>query len=355
MQQTDNITLKIILCILSFQVYLFLSYYVTDKPKNTKTPETKNFTEFNGNSKHRSRYRRILIRTKLYGDLGKIVQDKKVQCDMYECEITKKRKLLSKSNLIVFHPKFTKGIYDFVLHFIFTFIHKLLWNKKVSFQKIWTFYLNVSTLYFPFLFYVLCIIISDHDLPKVHLGQKWLIQNRESPAHSSIQNYFDGNFSLACTYHRDWDVPCYYGFYIAFGNLTTLKSDRSKYFIPSKLSRQLKLHSSVPFSNFNSCFLMGYKNKLILWIYSNCKVKYRVDYAKQLLKSGIEIDIYGKCGKTDPCKRNQECLISMYKKYKFYLAFENSQCYDYITEKVWKSLYYGMVPIVYGAPLESYF
>ena len=189
----------------------------------------------------------------------------------------------------------------------------------------------------------------------MHLGQKWLIQNRESPAHSSIQNYFDGNFSLACTYHRDSDVPCYYGFYIAFGNLTTLKSDRSKYFIPSKLSRQLELHSSVPFSNFNSSFLMGYKNKLILWIYSNCKVKYRMDYAKQLLKSGIEIDIYGKCGKTDPCKRNQECLISMYKKYKFYLAFENSQCYDYITEKVWKSLYYGMVPIVYGAPLESYF
>ena len=91
MQQTDNITLKIILCILSFQVYLFLSYYVTHKPKNTKTPEAKNFTEFNGNSKHESRYRRILIWTKLYGDLGKIVQDKKVQCDMYECEITKKR------------------------------------------------------------------------------------------------------------------------------------------------------------------------------------------------------------------------------------------------------------------------
>ena len=45
--------------------------------KNTKTPEAKNFTEFNGNSKHESRYRRILIWTKLYGDLGKLYKIKK--------------------------------------------------------------------------------------------------------------------------------------------------------------------------------------------------------------------------------------------------------------------------------------
>lgn len=34
--------------------------------------------------------------------------------------------------------------------------------------------------------------------------------------------------------------------------------------------------------------------------------------------------------------------------YKFYLAFENSICHDYITEKFYNALQYRTVPIVYG-------
>ena len=34
--------------------------------------------------------------------------------------------------------------------------------------------------------------------------------------------------------------------------------------------------------------------------------------------------------------------------YKFYLAFENSICRDYVTEKFFKSMLYSTVPIVYG-------
>ena len=37
------------------------------------------------------------------------------------------------------------------------------------------------------------------------------------------------------------------------------------------------------------------------------------------------------------------------KKYKYYLAFENSNCVDYITEKFWDSLKHKLLPIVMGA------
>lgn len=48
--------------------------------------------------------------------------------------------------------------------------------------------------------------------------------------------------------------------------------------------------------------------------------------------------------------------------YKFYLAFENSICPDYVTEKLFNTLLFTTVPIVYGgadyeaigAPLNSY-
>lgn len=36
------------------------------------------------------------------------------------------------------------------------------------------------------------------------------------------------------------------------------------------------------------------------------------------------------------------------KDYKFYLAFENSLCRDYITEKFYLALLYNVVPVVYG-------
>ena len=40
------------------------------------------------------------------------------------------------------------------------------------------------------------------------------------------------------------------------------------------------------------------------------------------------------------------------KKYKFYLALENSNCKDYVTEKLFRALQVGVVPIVSG-PLEQ--
>ena len=52
---------------------------------------------------------------------------------------------------------------------------------------------------------------------------------------------------------------------------------------------------------------------------------------KWIYEQIFQIDIMGGCGKRDPCRREQPCLQHIFWKYKFYLAFENSNCDDYIT------------------------
>lgn len=60
--------------------------------------------------------------------------------------------------------------------------------------------------------------------------------------------------------------------------------------------------------------------------------------AKELQKY-IPVDIYGACG-TLKCaiSEKQKCDQMLNTDYKFYLAFENSLCYDYITEKFVRGL-----------------
>jgi hypothetical protein len=72
----------------------------------------------------------------------------------------------------------------------------------------------------------------------------------------------------------------------------------------------------------------------VAWFVSNCQERNnRQGYAKELQKY-IPVDIYGTCG-TKECPRSTEteCYEMLNRDYKFYLAFENSNCKDYITEK----------------------
>lgn len=46
---------------------------------------------------------------------------------------------------------------------------------------------------------------------------------------------------------------------------------------------------------------------------------------------------------------NNREFLSFVAKYKFTIAFENAICNDYITEKLWRPLIVGSVPIYYGS------
>ena len=95
------------------------------------------------------------------------------------------------------------------------------------------------------------------------------------------------------------------------------------------------------------------KTGVVMWVSSNCYPQsQRGVYVKQL-KQYIPVDSYGKCG-DQKLSRKQDGL-KIYKRYKFCLAFENSFCKEYVTEKLYRilsdeSMY--VIPIVMG--LDDY-
>jgi len=86
---------------------------------------------------------------------------------------------------------------------------------------------------------------------------------------------------------------------------------------------------------------------MAIWFVSNCGAKNgRLDYVRRL-QNHISVDIYGRCGTLKcPHAKQGECRAMMSRDYKFVIAFENSLCWDYITEKFFMNLAHDVVPIV---------
>ena len=108
--------------------------------------------------------------------------------------------------------------------------------------------------------------------------------------------------------------------------------------------------------------------KKIAWIVSHCDAASKRMQFVQRLKKYVNVDIYGQCGtnlqgickwkwtnQNDTGKNNPYCLHEIVKKYKFYLAFENSLCEDYISEKAAQFMNIASVPIIMSnAKVEQY-
>ncbi|KAF5288959.1 hypothetical protein FQA39_LY03838 [Lamprigera yunnana] len=97
------------------------------------------------------------------------------------------------------------------------------------------------------------------------------------------------------------------------------------------------------------------KTKKVAWFVSNCGANNeRLAYAHEL-GNYISVDIYGACGTLACPQTDSRCFEMLERDYKFYLAFENSNCRDYITEKFYiNGLGRAVLPIVMGAWLEDY-
>jgi glycoprotein 3-alpha-L-fucosyltransferase len=100
-----------------------------------------------------------------------------------------------------------------------------------------------------------------------------------------------------------------------------------------------------------------------LWFVSNCGSSFRLKYADKLSEY-FPINFFGGCNsqlsskkakiETAPCPRNSECEENSLRSHKFYLAFENSNCSYYTTEKFWRSLEFNIIPVVIQPNKEYY-
>ena len=140
------------------------------------------------------------------------------------------------------------------------------------------------------------------------LSQVWIYFMLEPPTLPIDFRPFRNVFNWTATFRRDSDIVAPY-----------------EKFVPH--------NSAIKTQMQNKNFASG-KTKKVAWFVSNCRsANLRMEYARELSKY-IQVDVYGKCG-PKKCNRsnNDQCSEMLNKDYKFYLAFENSNCRDYITEK----------------------
>lgn len=83
------------------------------------------------------------------------------------------------------------------------------------------------------------------------------------------------------------------------------------------------------------------------WFVSNCNTHNgRNEYVHRLQKY-VHVDVYGRCG-TLNCSKGDDgnCRQMLEKTYKFLIAFENSLCHDYVTEKLFRQVTRDVVPVI---------
>ena len=61
------------------------------------------------------------------------------------------------------------------------------------------------------------------------------------------------------------------------------------------------------------------------------------------------MDIYGGCfNRSCPGDSDHSCFGYIETNYHFYLSFENGYCVDYVTEKLYRTFHFSVIPIVLG-------
>ena len=144
-------------------------------------------------------------------------------------------------------------------------------------------------------------------------SQRWVYALWESPNATPNPGPLNGLFNSTWTYRSDSDFLSPYGSY-------------------EELSEEEKMNEIKNIPDYSQ-----EKTELVAWMVSNCGAQPRMAFA-ETLKKYIKVDVFGRCSGKFGQQRGCGNLAACLKTFKFYLAFENALCEDYITEKYWGRL-----------------
>ncbi len=169
----------------------------------------------------------------------------------------------------------------------------------------------------------------------------------ESPVHTNLEllelPVFRNYFNTTMTYRLDSDIVNTYGQLqcIDASSSTCLNLPQS-----ASLTVQNTFDSTIEIPIQMNLTL---KNRTAAWFVTNCQTNSQRELLVRNLTQFIPVDIYGACGNgSHTCADRAECNVMLSRYYRFYLSFENSLCQDYVTEKLYRTLMYDTVPVVYG-------
>ncbi|KAF9942839.1 Alpha-(1,3)-fucosyltransferase 11 [Mortierella alpina] len=190
----------------------------------------------------------------------------------------------------------------------------------------------------------------EGDLPPlqdIDSGDKaWVYQTAERPQWLSHNKYWISRFTFSWTHHFGSDfIDTYFTTghesHRAFINLAIRP-------VLSTLA-QKNLYRIHGHSIYDSRPLAP-----VAWFVSNCKATNGRHLMVRQLQRYIDVDIYGGCrynrNRDWPVDANGQGLtdVAVASRYKFYLAIENTNCDDYVTEKLERAVASGAVPVVDG-------
>ncbi|CAG5125054.1 unnamed protein product [Candidula unifasciata] len=178
--------------------------------------------------------------------------------------------------------------------------------------------------------------LSIKSPPPRPTGQIWVVVGSEAPIYYTGLLHtpqWRGVFNWTNTHHIDADIFVPYGLLV------------QRDYSPSSRTYYESLAKS--------------KTKLAVAVISHCQTKsLREEYIKEL-QQYMAVDVYGFCGTKTACrKKNNTCLSELVQPYTFLLAFENSLCQDYVTEKFFRTFSddFPVIPVVRGGTdYRSYF
>ena len=169
-------------------------------------------------------------------------------------------------------------------------------------------------------------LMKWQDPPPRRTGQVWILHNHLAPRASWLNEststlpHWKEAFNWTMDYRRTADVISPYGI--------------------------LKRRLSKRYTNYS--LILSQKQGLASWFVNNCRTESRREEYIAELQRYIQVNIFGSCWGT-PCEWNEdeECLRRI-TNHKFYLAFEDSLCPDYLTDAFFRWYSKNMVLVVRG-------